>query len=326
MKNSVAILWDAENVNPNQKEGLVEAVLDYTKKYGQVSVAAAFADWKKTNLASSDETFANESFQLIHVPASRKNSSDISLITSGIEYLFIYPHIDTYVIVTGDVDFRPLLVSIRRRGCKTVIICDARNASEDLLQVADEYFDYRTIIDTEVEEKRAHLTKENAYHLLAEAITNLKEKKGKANYSEVKVRMLLLNDSFNEKELGFSSWAAFVESAAKERIIKVLKSDKKMFLELIESSKTVNTKNDPFLQMLCELKRLAAGKTGKNISFARLSDTLTKKNIDIKVFGYSRFKKYLQDAEKRDFVRTSSEDLNHYVSITEKGIKYCTNK
>lgn len=326
MKNSVAILWDAENVNPNQKEGLVEAVLDYTKKYGQISVAAAFADWKKGNLSSSDETFANESFQLIHVPASRKNSADISLITSGMEYLFIYPHIDTYILVTGDIDFRPLLVSIRRRGCRTVIICDARNASEDLLQVADEYFDYRTIIDSENEEKAEPMTREESYSLLSEAIRNITDKKkGKpANYSEVKVRMLLLDERFNEKDLGLSNWAGFIEAAKKEGIINVVKEKKQMYLELVKNKEKNNLNRDHFKPMLTVLDKITEMKKDKKVLFTQLSESLSKNKIEIKEFGYSRLKKYLQDAEKRDLVRIESEGLIYYVTITEKGKKYCT--
>jgi uncharacterized LabA/DUF88 family protein len=321
MKNSVAILWDAENVNPNQKEGLVEAILEYVKQYGQLSVAAVFADWKKTNLGNSDDIFANKSFQLIHVPGSRKNSSDISLITSGIEYLFIYPHIETYVIVTGDVDFRPLLVSIRRRGCKTIIICDARNASEDLLQIADEYFDYRTIIDTENEEKRDVLTRADCYSLLVEAIKSLKEKKGRASFAEVKVRMLLLNDNFNEKSIGFPNWRSFVESARNDGIIDIISEEKNIYLVVQEKNDT-SYESDSFYKMLQELYYLTKGNKDKKIPFTQLSEALIKKNIDIKQYGYSRLKNYLQDAEKRDLVRIESQGLAYYVHIAEKGAKY----
>jgi uncharacterized protein (TIGR00288 family) len=325
MKNSVAILWDAENVNPNQKEGLVEAVLEYIQKYGQLSVAAVFADWKKENLGNSDEIFSNNSFQLIHVPASRKNSADISLMTSGIEYLFIYPHIDTYVIVTGDVDFRPLLVSIRRRGCKTIIICDARNASENLLQIADEYFDYRTILDSgdSAGERYEPLSKEQCYSLLQEAIKSIKEKKDMANYAEVKVRMLLLNEKFNEKDIGLSSWRSFVENAEEEGIIKILSKDKNMYLEIPKlESKSVISSTDPFLIMLIELNELLKDKKDKKVLFNKLNEILIKKNFDIKGYGYSRFKKFLEDAEKRDLVKTESQGLIYYVTITDKGIKY----
>lgn len=322
MKNSVAILWDAENVNPNQKEGMVEAVLEYTKKYGQLSVAAAFADWKKNNLGNSDESFANNSFQLIHVPSSRKNSSDISLITSGIEYLFIYPHIDTYVIVTGDVDFRPLLVSIRRRGCKTIIICDARNASEDLLQIADEYFDYRAIIDSDSEEKDEPLSKETAYSLLIEAIESIKEKKGKAHYAEVKVRMLLLNDNFKEIELGFHSWKSFVEAAEKEGIITIINEDKSMYLDIQKNIQSNKTINDPFAAMLNELNIILKDRKDKKVPFTKLNEALIRKNIDIKKYGYMRLKNYLQDAEKRDLVKIESQGLVYFVTLTEKSAKY----
>ncbi|MDD3803274.1 MAG: NYN domain-containing protein [bacterium] len=322
MKNSVAILWDAENVNPNQKEGLVEAILDYAKKYGQLSVAAVFANWRKTSMGNCDEVFAKASFQLIHVPISKKNSSDISLMTSGMEYLFIYPHIETFIIVTGDVDFRPLLVSIRRRGCRTIIICDARNASEDLLEIADEYFDYRTIIDADNGEKSKTLTKEDCYALLVEATKNISEKKGKAGFSEVKVRMLLLNEDFSEKAIGFPNWKAFVEAAKNDGIVDIIYEEKNTFLTVQNKEKTNGYTTYPFYPMLSELNNLQKEKKEKRILFTQLNDMLKKKDIDIKKYGYSRLKTYLQDAEKRDLVKIEYIDLQYYVSITEKGLKY----
>ncbi|MGE3062672.1 MAG: NYN domain-containing protein [bacterium] len=322
MKNSVAILWDAENVNPNQKEGLVQAILEYAKKYGQLSVAAVFANWRKATMGNCDEIFAKNSFQLIHVPISKKNSSDISLMTSGMEYLFIYPHIETFIIVTGDVDFRPLLVSIRRRGCRTIIICDARNASEDLLQIADEYFDYRTIIDADDKEKSKAPTKEECYALLVEATKNITEKKGKAGFSEVKVRMLLLNENFSERAIGFSSWRAFVEAAKNDGLVDIIEEEKNTFLTVQNKEKTIGYTTYPFYPMLQELNSLHKERKEKMILFTKLNEMLIKKDIDIKKYGYSRLKTYLQDAEKRDLVRIEFHESQYYVSITEKGIKY----
>jgi uncharacterized LabA/DUF88 family protein len=327
MKNSVAILWDAENVSPNQKDGLIESVLDYAKKYGQLSVAAVFADWKKHNLGHVDEIFANNSFQLIHVPSSRKNSSDISLITSGIEYLFIYPHIDTYIIVTGDIDFRPLLVSIRRRGCKTIIICDARNASENLLQIADEYFDYRRIVDEDEDDDgeetvKKSLTKNECHSLLLEAIQSIKEKKGIASYAEVKVRMLLLNENFNERNIGFSNWRSFVNDAEREELITIKNIDRKLFLDVTGKDRSSHLTTDPFMPMLFELNNFLHETGEKTVSFSKLNELLLKKKFDIKKFNYTKLKRYLQDAEKRDLVKIELNGRLCSVGITEKGCKY----
>ena len=114
-QDNVAILWDAENIQPMLAPTMASTIVEFARSHGHVSVQVAFADWTRRNLRRADTLLARESFQLIHVPSSVKNSSDISMVTHAIETLFLYPHISTYVLVTGDSDFRPLLLAIRRR-------------------------------------------------------------------------------------------------------------------------------------------------------------------------------------------------------------------
>ncbi|MDX9802024.1 MAG: hypothetical protein RBT69_11890, partial [Spirochaetia bacterium] len=98
--------------------------------------------------------------------------------------------------------------------------------------------------------------------------------------------------------------------------------DKNIYLEVRESAGKVNGTYDPFAAMLAELKNLVRREKDNRILFTKLNNVLIKKKIDIKELGYSRLKKFLQDAEKRDLVKIESEGLNYYVTITDKGSKY----
>ena len=91
--DSVAILWDIENVTPSTDKLFVNGLLDYADGLGRVSIATAYADWTRDFLRKLSEILAEHSFELVHVPRSRKNSADMTLITSALEMIHQYQHI-----------------------------------------------------------------------------------------------------------------------------------------------------------------------------------------------------------------------------------------
>ena len=148
---NTAILWDIENVTPPAGSGYIQSIIETIEEGGKISYAMAFGNWNRPGIKNIAGDLAANSFELIHVPKSRKDSSDMSMVAHGVELIFQYPHVERYVLITGDADFRPLLLSLRKYGKQTLIICDAKNASEDLLKMADDYRDYREIIDDDEE-------------------------------------------------------------------------------------------------------------------------------------------------------------------------------
>jgi uncharacterized LabA/DUF88 family protein len=253
MKESIAILWDIENVTPSSNTGFVTGLLEWAGELGRISVARAYGDWTKRELKGISQTLAQNSFEMMHVPMSRKDSADITLITNTIEIMYQYPHIKKIVLVTGDADFRPLLQAMRKHGIETIIICDAKSASEDLLLLADAYKDYRELIpvpgddeddeddevtvrggrggrerdaraggegrearDEKPRSKRKALTFEESVELLKEAVQVMVRGKKPTSLGAVKIRMKLLNGNFNERELKYKSWKDFVLAAAKK--------------------------------------------------------------------------------------------------------------
>lgn len=249
MKESIAILWDVENVTPPSKSQFVNGLVEYASELGRVSVAIAYSDWTRSGMKGIAEVLSEASFELTHVPHnSHKNSSDITLITRAIEIIHQYPHIRKMVLVTGDADFRPLLQSMRKYGIETIIICDAKSASEDLLVLADTYRDFRDIIsmaesdenagddrDEKDGRKGVGMSFPEAVELLKEAVQVLARRRKATSIGAVKIRMRLLNPNFNEKELyetkpgrkgrgqdeaprklvKFRSWKDFVVAAVK---------------------------------------------------------------------------------------------------------------
>ena len=316
MEESVAILWDIENVTPRSDSLFVNGLMEYAAALGKISIATAYGDWTKPSIKKTADALAENSFELIHVPKSKKNSTDIMLSTHAVELIHQWPHIRKLILVAGDADFRPLLLSLRKHGLIIIIICDAQSASEDLLVLADDYKDYRDLIpDTDEEEtttsreSKTGLSLQGAFSLLKEAISIIEAQKRTASMGAVKVRMKLLNENFDESRLGFKSWKKFVLKAAEERHIAIHQTEKDFILTLKdeEKDKGLGTSLPGGIRELLEsISNITAAKKSDWVTFSAVSNELIEKEIDIKKYGYNKFKKLIQAAEKRNLVETKN--------------------
>jgi uncharacterized LabA/DUF88 family protein len=312
------ILWDIENVTPKNDSGFVQNLIDFiAESGGQISSALSFGDWTNSRIKKLSSVLAENNFELIHIPRSRKNSADISLITHATEMVFIYPHLERFVLVTGDADFRPLIQTLKKNGKETWVVCDAQNASEDLLSLADKYFDYRSIIQSETEYEEdsysengssVAMTRDNAFDLFQEAVA-LMEKQGKQPSSgSVKVKMKLLNEDFDENELGFKRWKDFIREAVKHTDVSFTEG-KDIGFTTGRTGKTRPGKVGKIFSMLLDSIN---GDRGW-VPFTHVSQNMINKKIDIRKYGYSKFKKLALDAEKRGLIETKNEGLQWYL-------------
>jgi len=327
---SVAILWDVENVTPSTDKLFVNGLIDYADRLGRVSIALAYADWTRDFLKRISETLAENSFELVHVPRSRKNSSDMTLITQALELIHQYPHIRKIVLVTGDADFRPLLHALRKHAIEVHIICDAKSASEDLLILADDYKDYRELIadadeaGDEDDRDRQRVGFDESLGLLAEAVGILIKRRQNTSIGAVKVRMKLLNDNFDEADFGCKTWKQYVMKAAGRGAVKIEFRDNEMFLGLPDKPR--GGPAQPAAEMsdvmadFARAVRDAAQKGGRDgwVSYSTVSQLLMDKKVDVKKAGYKQFKKLVLAAEKRGLVETRNDGQNWFVKASEE--------
>ena len=131
---NVAILWDIENVNPGKESLYIDGLIEFAESQGRIVTARAYADWTKSVISRRlAENLVKRYFYLVHIPqTNKKNSSDIGLITDALELLRLYTHIDTFILVTGDSDFRFLLISLRGAGKSIKVICNTAIASDEV--------------------------------------------------------------------------------------------------------------------------------------------------------------------------------------------------
>ena len=304
---NVGILWDIENVTPPLNTDYIQAIIDKVTSDGRLSYAMAFGNWNNNSIKNIANELGINNFVLIHIPNSGKNSADMSLVTHGVELIYQYPHIDRYVLISGDADFRPLLISQKKYGKETWVICDVKNnASEDLLKMADKYFDFRDIIgtdgvietdDAEGINNVATLSKEKAFELLQETIDIINKEGHTAYPKTIKIRIKLLNAQFDIHELGYKTWDDFYADAQRHSDI--------LYREGILSIKNNGVKFIPavFKKLIEEI-----GTSNDWMLFNKLGMKINYKN-----YGYKRFKELALDAEKRGYVKIKNEGLDWYI-------------
>src|SRR6185436_10906630 len=95
-----------------------------------------------------------ELIEIPHVKQSGKNSADIHMVVDALDLCYTKPHVETFVIVSGDSDFSPLVAKLRENN-KGVIGIGVKNSTSDLLTAAcDEFIYYDDLVREEAQKKR----------------------------------------------------------------------------------------------------------------------------------------------------------------------------
>src|SRR6185437_15397116 len=114
---------------------------------GSIVVKKAYCDWDRYK--EFKPTMHEAAFELIEIPHVRqsgKNSADIRMVVDALDLCYTKEHIDTFVIISGDSDFSPL-VSKLRENAKTVIGVGVKNSTSDLLMSnCDEFIFYDDLV------------------------------------------------------------------------------------------------------------------------------------------------------------------------------------
>ena len=324
---NLVILWDIENVTPSSGDNLfVTGLFEYAEGLGRVIASYAYADWSKPLFTKLGPVLAARYFRLAHVPRERKgkNSADMQLVGDALELLRFYEHIDRYILITGDSDFRPLLLSLRKSGKRVHIVCDLKTAAQDLLALSDSFVDYRELLpaeDDEDESDEAETSKDYWFERLAEASQELKRQNRSAGFSSVKVKMRMLNPGFQEQKLGYKRFSDFVKAAVRDNYVFVQREDEESeptIQPLVSEQKMKADSLQMALKVLLEgLRELDKGKEPHFHSYNQIGSYLRQKGIDLRALGFNQLKKFIQSAETRGLVETKFEEMKHYAKLAE---------
>jgi uncharacterized protein (TIGR00288 family) len=132
----------------------IDRVLERLLLKGSIVVKKAYCDWDRYK--DFKKPMHEASFELIeipHVKISGKNSADIRLVVDALDLCYTKAHVDTFVIISGDSDFSPLVSKLRENN-KTVIGVGVKSSTSDLLIAnCDEFIYYDDLVRQE-EKKR----------------------------------------------------------------------------------------------------------------------------------------------------------------------------
>src|SRR3954466_1335944 len=153
---SMAVFCDFENVALGVRDAQYEKfdigkVLERLLLKGSIVVKKAYCDWERYK--GFKAAMHEASFELIEIPHVRqsgKNSADIRMVVDALDLCYTKSHVETFVIISGDSDFSPLVSKLRENN-KVVIGVGVKNSTSDLLVTnCDEFIFY----DDLVREKR----------------------------------------------------------------------------------------------------------------------------------------------------------------------------
>ncbi len=168
---NLAIFCDFENValgvrDARIKKFNIDLVLERLLLKGTVVVKKAYCDWQRYQ--EFKPIMHDAAFELIEIPHTRqsgKNSADIRMVVDALDLCYTKEHIDTFVIVSGDSDFSPVVSKLRENN-KTVVGVGVKSSTSDLLMNnCDEFIFYDDLAredESSKQRKRKPATKKKA--------------------------------------------------------------------------------------------------------------------------------------------------------------------
>jgi len=255
---SMALFCDFENLALGVRDAKydkfdIKRVLEKLLLKGSIVVKKAYCDWERyKGFKAAMHEAAFELIEIPHVRQSGKNSADIRMVVDALDLCYTKSHVDTFVLLTGDSDFSPLVSKLREND-KVVIGVGVKNSTSDLLIAnCDEFIYYDDLVrDQPKREKKARTQRrekpaageaerpqdakpdeekrQQALDLAMETIEALFGERGSEEKiwgSMVKQALKRRQPGFNESYFGFRSFSRLLEEAAARGMIEVEEDEK----------------------------------------------------------------------------------------------------
>ncbi len=245
---TMAVFLDLENIVLGAKDANfpkfdIRLVMERLLLRGHIVVKKAYCDFDRYK--DFKRGLHEAAFELIEIPHARqsgKNSADIRMVVDALDLCYTKQHLDTFVILSGDSDFSPL-VSKLRENAKTVIGMGVKNSSSDLfINNCDQFIYYDDLVREKLprpggnprrraaakvdappagEVARGGPTLEQALDQLSATLDALEEERGdeKIWASMIKQALKRRNPGFNERAHGFRSFNDLLKAAERQGVL-----------------------------------------------------------------------------------------------------------
>lgn len=254
---NMALFCDFENVALGVRDAKyaqfdIKKVLERLLLKGSIVVKKAYCDWDRyKEFKATMHEAAFELIEIPHVRQSGKNSADIRMVVDALDLCYTKSHVDTFVIISGDSDFSPLVSKLRENN-KYVIGIGVKDSTSDLLSAnCDEFIFYDDLVRAqEAKQKRAEKKvpvkavvgkarapaakseddkRQEALDFIVETVEALIAERGsdeKIWGSMVKTTMQRRRPGFTESYYGYRSFKELVEDAQKQKLLVVVRDEK----------------------------------------------------------------------------------------------------
>ena len=264
---NLALFCDFENIALGVRDARyaqfdINRVLERLLLKGSIVVKKAYCDWERYREFKSGMHQAGfELIEIPHVSQSGKNSADIRMVVDALDLCYTKPHVESFVIISGDSDFSPLVSKLRENN-KGVIGVGVKNSTSDLLMAnCDEFIYYDDLVreqkarrtvrkktvaagpaaataavdgkekdkDKEKEKEKDEDKQQEAFDLVLATIDALIAERGedeKVWGSMVKQALKRRRPGFNESYYGFRSFNGLLEEAATRRLLSLERDEK----------------------------------------------------------------------------------------------------
>lgn len=252
----MALFCDFENIALGTRDAKytkfdINKVLERLLLKGTIIVKKAYCNWDR--FKESKAPMHEASFELIEIPHVRqsgKNSADIRMVVDALDLCYTKSHVTTFVIISGDSDFSPLVSKLRENN-KTVIGVGVKNSTSDLLIAnCDEFIYYDDLVrekkgkkpvkkksktspearnDSKANVKDEDDKRHQALDLILETIEALFAERGaeeKIWGSMVKQALKRRMPGFNESYYGFRSFGKLLEEAEARKLMELERDEK----------------------------------------------------------------------------------------------------
>ena len=231
-ERTLAVFFDFENIgiglNHRRDRFEINKVVERLVEKGKIVAKKAYADWSR--FANYTAPLHEAAIELIEIPRrgqTGKNSADIRLVVDAMDLAYSKEHIDTFVIVSGDSDFSPLVSKLKELG-KHVIGLGLAEATSDLLRDNCDEFIYYDDLDKGTASFPGGMpsqlpeAKKKVFGLLIESLLALRRENKEVLFSSmVKDTMKRKKPSFNEEYHGYRTFSELLEDAATNGLIEI---------------------------------------------------------------------------------------------------------
>ncbi|GBL44594.1 maebl [Sulfuriferula multivorans] len=255
--NNMALFCDFENIALGVRDAKyaqfdIKKVLERLLLKGSIVVKKAYCDWDRyKEFKAPMHEAAFELIEIPHVRQSGKNSADIRMVVDALDLCYTKSHVDTFVIISGDSDFSPLVSKLRENN-KLVIGVGVKNSTSDLLIAnCDEFIFYDDLVrEQEAQKKRAvrkapdkvvsgaakktaprseNDKQQEAFDLVVETVEALLAERGEEEKmwaSMVKQTMKRRKPDFNESYYGYRTFSDLLEDAQAHKLLALTRAEK----------------------------------------------------------------------------------------------------